>query len=98
MSDEGLLFDQLCAFVPFEDWYRVFLCEPMEYWAKTRVYGPARFTDINDAKSDVYNMEDWIFDTKKNQQLVIQKRRIPGLRVLPTQGNPYIAVAPAALR
>jgi hypothetical protein len=99
VSDEGLLFDQLCSFVPFEDWYSVFLCEPMEYWARTRVYlGPMRFPDINRAKSDVYNMEDWIFDPKKNQQLVIEKRRTPGLRVLPTQGNPYIAVAPAALR
>lgn len=32
-------------------------------------------------------MTDLILDTKKNQQLVVQKRRIPGLRVLPTQGK-----------
>ena len=92
VSEEGRMFDQLCAFVPFEDWYRVFLCKPMEYWATTHVYGPTRSTDINYAKSDVDNMTDWIFDMKKNQQLVIQKRRTPGLRVLRTQGNPYIAV------
>lgn len=98
VSNKGDLFDQLCAFVPFEDWYSVFLCKQREFWYRTHVYGPASVTDINDAKSDVSNMEDWIFDKNKNQQLVIQKRPITGLRVLPTQGNPYIAVVPAALR
>jgi hypothetical protein len=97
----GVLFDQLCVFVSWEDWDEVFLCAPMELeWGRTRVYWCTSSPNRDYAMSDVHNMTDWILDTKKNQQLVIRKRRTPGLREghefetgvkFRAQGNPYMA-------
>jgi len=86
VSDNGLVFDQLCAFVPFEDWEEVLLCLRDGFDSRILVCNGPSYTEKNKAMSKVLNRTHYIFDPTDVKRLVIRMRRRTGLRAPDTQG------------